>query len=875
MRSSPTLLWALRTALSTSLLSLALHARLFPSPLLTPTAFFFAALTSAFCSAPSLGATLRAGAQVAVGSAFGAALAAAALSAATAPRTTQWAALALASPLILVLPTPLLTTKLAWGVYLAAVIQAGESEGGLAGTGAILVGALVGVAGAAAGALLCATRAGAGARAAQVAQVAALCAAARAAAAALGAPKRKRAALARAAAAHAARGAAAREQQLALAPEAGWELGWGGGAAAAAAALPKSSAASTLALAAEGLVLALIAAAEGDAALADAGARASAGAGMVGGVEACTTLRGEARAAAAAGAAAVALDVALAPPALALVDAVAALVGAAAAGGAAGCAGCKGEGAAPGGAAPAAGALHAALKALDDALFRARAAVFYAPSPTPEADGDAQVALALHGVPAGRHLFVYSLRTLSAGALALAGLEAGCGVPAVSTAACVEAVEVQPVVISASATAADAPRPPQPPGAPLAHSLATLLPPARLAYALRLTCAALVSVALGEALLGSGAWAATAVAFVAPRQDITAGGSLHAAFLRVAGTLAGAAVGLAAVVAAGGVGVWAPTLLIGAWVWAAGMARGSPRHAYGAAVAQFTPFLLLDTPPGDATAWALARVAQNVLGVAVFGALEVFFWPARVASEQRRSLGAALSAAVLGVGAVEASVLGKAAGDGGAGGVGVAVAALRAACGRQAALLREAEAEPDWTPLSLGAIPALPEAPCRAALRACEEAAVLLSLLGGLASALGGGGGAARLVAPCAQPLQRLLRALGGRYGALGDAVAVTAGAGVGGARGSGGALEGEGRAMDDALRGVFLGLVRGARDAGEPVVANEALVAFVALSFGVRALVRNAEALGEAVRGVNGGSGDLKGGSEGEEGEEAGLVTV
>ena len=104
-----------------------------------------------------------------------------------------------------------------------------------------------------------------------------------------------------------------------------------------------------------------------------------------------------------------------------------------------------------------------------------------------------------------------------------------------------------------------------------------------------------VAALLGRALFGSIMWAAAAVAFVGPRDGHYAGGSLHLAYLRMAGTVWGGVAGLGVVAACGGsMAGAAPLALLAAWVLLSGLARGSPRHAYGAMVAQFTPYILLE-----------------------------------------------------------------------------------------------------------------------------------------------------------------------------------------------------------------------------------------------------------------------------------------
>jgi len=98
--------WALRTALVATALTLALHARPGGGSVLGPAGPFFGALTAAFCSQATLGASARCGAHVGGGAALGAAAAAALLAAAGArapPPPALWTALALATPATLLL----------------------------------------------------------------------------------------------------------------------------------------------------------------------------------------------------------------------------------------------------------------------------------------------------------------------------------------------------------------------------------------------------------------------------------------------------------------------------------------------------------------------------------------------------------------------------------------------------------------------------------------------------------------------------------------------------------------------------------------------------------------------------------------------------
>jgi hypothetical protein len=345
---------------------------------------------------------------------------------------------------------------------------------------------------------------------------------------------------------------------------------------------------------------------------------------------------------------------------------------------------------------------------------------------------------------------------------------------------------------------------------------------------------------------------------------------------------------------------------MGCWVLLAGMVRSSARHAYGAIVAQFTPLLLLDVPSAGATAWALSRVGQNLLGVAVMAALEILCWSAQVVASQRSQIAAALQAAQAGLAAVEAAVLGGGGGGGGeeqereqeelplphlcrpssssAEALAGAVAALKAATAAQSTLLHEARDEPEWAPLSLVSAlePRLPEAACLAVLQSCERTAVLLGLLSSMvagtfssssssSSSRGHGlsASAQRLVEPCAPALRLLLRALRARFAALSSAAAASASS-AGSARSSGGGsappagssdsgssgsssavLAAAARALEATLSSTFLDLVAQTVSREADLVASSDLIAFTALAWACKALVSTADALADAVRGL------------------------
>lgn len=412
-------------------------------------------------------------------------------------------------------------------------------------------------------------------------------------------------------------------------------------------------------------------------------------------------------------------------------------------------------------------------------------------------------------------------------------------------------------------------------------------------YVLRLIGAAAAAVAAGQALFGSGVWSAAAVAFVGPRDGAHAGGSLHAAYLRAVGTIAGSVAGLAvvALVAAigvagsaesAGLGAPAPLAFLALYVFLAGLARGSSRHAYGVAVAQLTPYVLLDAgADGGAGSAATRRVFATLLGVAAFAAVELFVAPSTIGSSLRRAVGDGLGAAASAVEGVWVAQLGGRPPDAAELAATAAhVATLRAALAAQRLALVDAEDERDWASLAGGG-----EAPTalRAAAAAIEAGERLGALIAVMQAVLGRGGetAGAPVTALCATELREMLGSLRARYASLRTRVnrgssgsagwrwpsmnlrrrSIADGAAGGGASGEAGggthaddddgtaaALANAGAALDAAAGRAYITLVRGARrQVGVP--SSQDLLAFATLAWCTHELVGDAVPLGSAVR--------------------------
>jgi hypothetical protein len=868
--------WPLRTSLACAIASLVhLSPRCAAADSLLP-GRLFAAICAVVACCSSLGGTLRAATQVSCGAAAGGALAAAAFAAVGTSSGAAYGVLVLGSLVILLPAAPPPSAKLAWAVLVGSATTAdADARAGLAWDATLpLKLALVSVLGAAAAVLASAppwprsraaaeasaalSRAGAGAAAATAALALALAPAGEA----------RRGALCARAEAALSSASSARDAAAAALADAAWEPR-GAGAAQLARTLRRMDA---LLLYASGMALATASVRGADSSKAELGARlrradaapVQPGGGDVAALAAALAAR-HAEVLARTSAHAAALDAAAAAPAAALADTAAAAV----------------RLHVPGGSRDSdvqdvRSALLAASTAFDEAVTAARVALFYAPSPPPAQQAANEAALAVHGPPVARYAALFCLQAFASEAAA--------------------PLDDDAVTSSPRSLDAESKPPDAAPGTLCARLRRALrfcgLPPdgARWAYALKLTAAAVAAMAAGAALCGSGLWAALAVAFIGPRERAAAaGGSFRAAALRAGGTALGALAGYGIAAASGGVGE-NPLLalaLLALWVALLGPARRSPAHAYGIAVAMFTPYVTADVPSWraqpasainagdidvDARNWAYRRIEQNVVGALIFAAVELCVAPRRAAAALRGELAAGLRTAA------------KAAAQS-AGGAACAacaprdhVAALREGLARQRALLAEAADEPPWPHLRMPACfstaqhlgsdaPAasLPPLPLRAAAAAEALQARLLQLLqlhqtlavaAAEAAAATDAADGARLIAPAAPALRQLLLRLRDRFEALRrdvlsirsslDRAASTSFApSAAAAAAAVAAAAGEAQAT---LGAAFIGLLRSHRDAHASVVPTRLILAFHALVWAARALARHADALADGI---------------------------
>jgi hypothetical protein len=355
------------------------------------------------------------------------------------------------------------------------------------------------------------------------------------------------------------------------------------------------------------------------------------------------------------------------------------------------------ESSASGGETRAQHALHLAVAALDAALLRARAAVYYAPAPP----SLARASLTSYGPPVEHYMFLLSLNRFAARLAAHA--------------------ETPPQAAVASrrrgigATCATV----------LWTTLRDLFGPfaerpqrARVLYAVKLVAAVVLAAAAGVASYGSGLWAAITAQIVGARSSLYVGGSFQTASARISGTLLGAMFGYFTMVVGHRLPLAACMAILAAWCGACACVRVSPRNAYAALVAQFVPFIIVlgtYVAPGDVAEvastqqYAYARIEQNLIGILCFVAIELLILPLRASTLLQAALADTLRAAAESVAAAWAPLLRGGRGVGGSGGVvrrrcGACCAAHAAACHaalaarlrRHATLLAEAADEPAW-----------------------------------------------------------------------------------------------------------------------------------------------------------------------------------
>ena len=163
----------------------------------------------------------------------------------------------------------------------------------------------------------------------------------------------------------------------------------------------------------------------------------------------------------------------------------------------------------------------------------------------------------------------------------------------------------------------------------------------RLLYAVKLVGAVVIAAWLGVLTSGNGTWAAITCQIVGARASVHVGGSFHTASARLSGTVIGSMFAYFCLVVLRPSAHGHPgTLMVLLGLWAALLAvpRTSPKHAYGALVASFVPYIVvLGSTQGSASTGstinsrelAYTRIEQNLLGILVWILVELLILPQR------------------------------------------------------------------------------------------------------------------------------------------------------------------------------------------------------------------------------------------------------
>jgi hypothetical protein len=444
----------------------------------------------------------------------------------------------------------------------------------------------------------------------------------------------------------------------------------------------------------------------------------------------------------------------------------------------------------------AAHALQLALAGLDAALLRARAAVYYAPSPPSLARG----ALTSNGPPIEHYMFLLSLRRFASRLLAHtdAPPQASASAHARTKRRGVGATVATVVWVTLRDLFGPFAERPQRP---------------RVLYAVKLVTAVVLAAAAGVASNGSGLWAAITAQIVGARSSLYVGGSLQTASARISGTLLGAMFGYFTMVVGNRLPLGGCMGILAAWCGACACVRVSPRNAYAALVAQFVPFIIVlgtYVAPGDASevqstrAYAYARIEQNLIGILCFASVELLVLPQRASTLLQGALADTLRAAAECAGAAWAPLLQQGRRGGqrlrcsacGASHAAACRASLATLMRRHASLLAEAADEPAWMAPRKAAASALATATPSASSSSSPSATLhehltrldtLLSLMH-----VAAGSAATSAALPLGAPIARLHGALRALFGAL----ACDLDAGANGAR-----THGRAAACDAALR--------------------------------------------------------------------------
>jgi hypothetical protein len=484
--------------------------------------------------------------------------------------------------------------------------------------------------------------------------------------------------------------------------------------------------------------------------------------------------------------------------------------------------------------AEAAAAVTGSLAAFDDALLRARAAIFY------RHGGATQLPEFSSDPPVEHYAFFFFIREWA--------------LRCAATCAPLASQEPPPLAPRRSIGA-------------MVASAGALPSRARCVYAVKLTAASVCAALVGNASCGNAIWAVIAVNIVGARDGVFLGAPFRTAAARASGTAAAAAFS-AALLAASEAATGAPTVPaapallapMAAWAVASSAVRFSPAHAYSGMVSSYTPYVItFDPEAGEGRNFAYRRLEQNLLGLACFALIELGVAPEHASRLLPGAAARALRAAAAAASAAWAPALTRcpACASAAAAQAASALAALREGVAQQNALLAEAAGEPElWMPHRrrrvLGCASPAAASAWRAAVDA--QAAPLATLLALMCASAAPDAATARalrgVAAPVAPALRALLRRLATLLRALADELESVD---------SGGLHPHVFAGLDDSLEAlearhgaavVRLRLrVGDAATSAAAIPPSEAMLSLHALMLCTRLLVRAAHDVGRAVR--------------------------
>jgi hypothetical protein len=345
--------------------------------------------------------------------------------------------------------------------------------------------------------------------------------------------------------------------------------------------------------------------------------------------------------------------------------------------------------------------LRHAVSALDAALLRARAEVYYARAPP----SLAHATLTSYGPPVEHYMYLLSLGRFAA------------------------RLAQEHAAVAAAAADALAPPPGEArsvlrfAGGVLRSTALDLFGPyaerpkrVRVLYAIKLVSSVVLASFFGVLSYGSGLWAAITAQIVGARSSVYVGGSFQTASARLSGTLIGAMFGYFTMSVAHKAPLGVSMAMLAGWCAVCSCMRTSPRNAYAALVAQFVPFIIVlgsHVAPGNADAavqstkaYAYARIEQNFIGILCFVAVELLVLPQRASTLLQAAMANTLRAAAESASAAWAPMLPpQRCAACAASHAAAAQATLTGCMRRHAMLLAEASDEPAWlAPRRAGAL---------------------------------------------------------------------------------------------------------------------------------------------------------------------------